>query len=135
MDVQHAVEVAIGGGEAAVVVQGAAAADVLLGHDDAPAGCLDGFDAGDADLGVEVVVEGVGEEDDGPSGRVGGAAAPGEPLPRCQRREARQGPFAVDARDQFGEPCQAGGLGGDVGDLGDVGGEAGGSVDEATAYA
>jgi hypothetical protein len=67
--VEHAVQVAFGRVEEAVVVQRAAAAEVAPRQDDLPAGRLDRLDAGDAHAGVEVVVEGVGEEDDGPAVR------------------------------------------------------------------
>src|SRR5581483_12473329 len=50
--------------EEPVVVERAAAEAVLLRHHDPPTGGLDRLDGGDADVGVEVVVEGVREEHD-----------------------------------------------------------------------
>lgn len=69
-DVHELVEPAFGGGDEAVVVEGASAAEVLHGDDDAEAGVFEDIDGGHEGFGHEVVVEGVGEEEDGGLGVV-----------------------------------------------------------------
>ena len=123
-------QVVLGLVEEAVVVERAAAADVPVGHDHLPAGVLEGFDAGDADVGVQVVVERVREQHDRPSVRVAGAAAAGEPLLQRHRRERRQGAVLVDAGHELGHPGQAGSLRGPVDQLRDAAGQCRPPVDE-----
>lgn len=54
--------------EHAVVVEGAAAAEVGVGDKDAEAGDFEDRDSGFCDGGLEIVIEGVGPEKDGRTG-------------------------------------------------------------------
>jgi hypothetical protein len=55
----------LGAVEHAEVVEGAAAAEIGLGEEDAVSGGFEDFDGGAGGGGVEIVVEGVGPEEDG----------------------------------------------------------------------
>ncbi len=55
----------MGVGEHAVVVERAAAAEVGFWKDDPKACGFEDFDGGDGGFGVEIVIKGVGPEEDG----------------------------------------------------------------------
>ncbi len=55
----------MGAGEHAVVVERAAAAEVGFWKDDPKACGFEDFDGGDGGFGVEIVIKGVGPEEDG----------------------------------------------------------------------
>ena len=123
-------EVALGDVEEAVVVERATAAQVPLGHHDLPARRLDGLHASHAHIGVEVVVERVGEEHHGGPVRVGGAPALLEPLLQRHRGEPWDRAVLGDPAHPSHQVSGAGQVGHGVGDLGDAAGEPGCLVDE-----
>jgi len=132
-------EVVFGGVEHAEVVEGSAAAEMLRGEGDAEACGGEDLMGGAHGGGVEVVVEGVGPEED--LGRFGGewdaavataagiaseAAVGGEGL-----GEAWEGAARVDVEDLFYERAEDGGVVDGVDEMWGVAGEAGEDVDAA----
>ena len=105
--VQRLAQVALGQVEKAVVVERPAATDVPLGQDHVPAGRLERLHAGNADIGVEVVVEGVGPEHHPWSARVAGAAALREPALERHRREGGNLALTRHAGRDLRHPRQA----------------------------
>jgi hypothetical protein len=114
----------------AVVIQRASAADVTARHEHLPSGRFDGLYAGDTDIGVQVVVEGVGEQDDPRSAGVD-HRPPEEPLLQRRRCERRQRRLPLDPGDEFGEAREHRRLGSEVRQLGNLGGQPSGLIDEA----
>ena len=133
--VQHLPQVPLGRVQETVVVQRPAAAHVPVRHDDPPARGLDRLDAGHADLGVQVVVERVGEQHHRPAGFF----VPPRWRNHCCSvigRERGQRPPPVNPGGQLGQPGQARGLQKEVDHLGHQGRQPRGLVvDVAEAYA
>ncbi len=114
-----------GGVEEAEVVEGAAAAEVMLREGDAEAGVGEDLVGGSHGGGVEVVVEGVGpEEDVGGGGGLGGAGFAGEGF-----AEAGEGSVGVDVEEGFDDFADAGGVVDGVDEARREGGEVGPEVD------
>src|SRR6187401_2074728 len=123
-------EIAARQAEEAVVVQWPSAADVALRDYDAVAGGIEHLDRGDADAGVEAVVEGVRPEEHGLARGVARAAARDEPVLERPRREGRQLALLSHPRGGLGEACEAGRLRDRVHEPGCARGEPGRLVDQ-----
>ena len=120
-------EVLLRGVEHAEVVEGAAAAEVFGGERDAEARVGEDLVGGSHGGGVEVVVEGVGpEEDVCRGGGLGGAGLAGEGF-----GEAGEGAVLVDVEDGFDELADDGGVVDGVDEAGREGGEVRPEVDAA----
>ena len=115
-------EVGLGLVEHAEVVERTAAAEVLAGDVDAKAGVFEDGEGGLGGVGGEVVVEGVGPEDDvAADGGCVRRFAVFKPLLEALAGEGGHVSLLRDACELFGEGAEKGCLGGEVGEGGDVG--------------
>ncbi len=119
--IEGAAELLLRGGELAGGDPGQAAAQRLLGDGDFEAGVLEDVDGCDADVGVEVIGEGVGPE----RHRLAAAAGGLRPVAQRATGEAREVAGGVDASGPLGELLQTGGVGEEVDEAWRLRGDAG----------